>query len=240
MVSAGGEQFILGGVASGTEIVSGGVECVGSGGVDSGSTISNGGQQIVSGGAANSDTVASGGAQNDYGVTSNTTILRGGAEHVFSAGVAYYSQVYGAEFVSSGGAAYGDTVHSGGVLTVSSGGFVSGGLTISGSGTANISGTVGSGQDVVFSGAGDLALSNLSNFHALIGGYSTGDELDLGGFASGSGETLSFTEAASLLSGTLGVHDGGLTASLTLLGKYVTSDFALSTDGHGGSFVKFV
>ena len=48
---------------------------------------------------------------------------------------------------------------------------MSGGLTVSGGGTANISGAVASGQDVVFSGAGDLALANLSNFHALIGGY---------------------------------------------------------------------
>jgi hypothetical protein len=51
---------------------------------------------------------------------------------------------------------------------------------------------------------------------------------------------VKYTEAASLLSGTLSVHDGGLTANLTLLGKYVTSDFALANDAHGGSFVKFV
>ena len=93
---------------------------------------------------------------------------------------------------------------------------------------------------MVFSGPGDLALSNLSNFHALIGGYSTGDAFDLGGFAYGAGEKFTYTEAANLLSGTLSVHDGGLSANLTLLGKYVTSDFGLSTDGHGGSFVKFV
>jgi len=145
----------------------------------------------------------------------------------------------GNAFVSSGGAFSGGAV-AGGVLTVSSGGFVSGGLTISGGGTANISGTVATGQDVHFSGAGDLALDSLSNFHALIGGYSTGDEFDLGGFTSGSAEKFSYTEAANLLSGTLSVHDGGLTASLTLLGKYVTGDFALANDGHGGSFVKFV
>jgi hypothetical protein len=126
------------------------------------------------------------------------------------------------------------------VLTVASGGFVSGGLNISGGGTANISGGVAAGQDVLFSGSGDLALSNLANFHALIGGYSTGDALDLGGFAYRSGETFTFTEAANLLSGTLGVHDGGLTANLTLVGKYVTSDFALSNDAHGGTLVKFV
>ena len=117
---------------------------------------------------------------------------------------------------------------------------MSGGLTISGGGTANISGSVAAGQDVLFSGAGDLALYNLANFNALIGGYSTGDEFDVAGFTYGAGETVKYTEAASLLSGTLSIHDGGLTANLTLLGNYVTSDFALANDGHGGSFVKFV
>jgi hypothetical protein len=85
-----------------------------------------------------------------------------------------------------------------------------------------------------------VALDDLSQFHAKIGGFSTGDEFDLGGFAYSAGETWSFTEAASLINGTLSIHDGGLMANLTLLGKYVTSDFALSTDNHGGSFVKFV
>ena len=183
-----------------------------------------GAEYISSGGKAAGDTVYSGG---DVYVTS------GGVESgsvVGSGGMA---------FVSSGGAFSGGAV-AGGVLTVSSGGFVSGGLTVSDGGTANISGSLASGQDVLFYGAGDLALSNLSNFHALIGGYSTGDEFDLGGFTSGSGEKFSYTEAANLLSGTLSIHDGGLSASLTLLGKYAASDFALATDGHGGSFVKFV
>ena len=50
---------------------------------------------------------------------------------------------------------------------------------------------------------------------------------------------MKFTEAANLL-GSLSIHDGGLTANLTLAGKYVTGDFALSNDGRGGSFVKFL
>ena len=169
------------------------------------------------------------------------TIHSGGDVYVSSGGVDSASVVSsgGLAFVSSGGVFSSGKVFDG-VLTVSSGGFVSGGLTLSSGGTANIFGSVASGQDVVFSGAGDLALSNLSNFHALVGGYSAGDELDLGGFAYGSGETFTYAEAANLISGTLGVHDGGVTANLTLLGNYVTSDFALSTDGHGGSFAKFV
>jgi len=43
-----------------------------------------------------------------------------------------------------------------------------------------------------------------------------------------------------ITSGTLTAVDGGLTAHLTLLGNYATSNFALSNDGHGGTFVKYV
>ena len=52
-----------------------------------------------------------------------------------------------------------------------------------------ISGAVASGQEVRFVGHGDLAFYDLAAFHATIGGYSTGDEFDLGGFAFGAGET---------------------------------------------------
>ena len=155
-------------------------------------------------------------------MTSGTTISSGGTEDVFSGGATDHSQVFGKEVVSSGGSGYGDTVHTGGVLTISSGGQVAGGLTISG-GYAAISGAVASGQEIRFAGTGDLTFYDLTAFHATIGGYSTGDEFDLGGFAFGAGETRSFTEAASLTSGTLTVTDGADVAKLTLLGSYVTS-----------------
>jgi hypothetical protein len=116
---------------------------------------------------------------------------------------------------------------------------VSGGLTISG-GTANISGAVAAGQDIRFVGHGDLAFHDLAAFDATIGGYASGDEFDLGGFAFGAGETRSFTENSGLTGGTLSVTDGSRHANLSLLGKYATGDFALSNDGHGGTFVKFV
>jgi hypothetical protein len=66
----------------------------------------------------------------------------------------------------------------------------------------------------------------------VISGFGAGDEIDLGGFAYGSGETCSFT------SGVLSVFDGGKQAHLTLLGSYVTSNFTLATDSAGGTFVK--
>ena len=240
VVSAGGDQTIYGGVASGAEILSGGVEHVLFGGVDSASTISNGGQQTVyAGGSTYADTVASGGAQNVSGLALSATISNDGTENVLSGGSAGLSQVYGSEVVSSGGVAYADRVHSGGVFTVLSGGSVTGGLTISG-GTASIFGAVENGQEVLFAGHGDLAFHDLAAFDATIGGYSTGDEFDLGGFAFGASETRSFTENSGLTGGTLSVTDGSRHVNLSLLGSYVTSDFALTADGHGGTFVKFV
>ena len=236
----GVELVSSGGSAYGDTVYSGGQVYVYSGGVDSASLISSGGAETVSkGGVTYYDAVASGGAQYDYGVTSDTIIENGGAEDVYSGGSADYSQVHGAEFVSSGGTGFGDTVYSGGALTVSSGGAVAGSMAISG-GYVGISGSVASGQDIRFAGTGDLAFYDLAAFHATIGGYSTGDEFDLGGFGFGASETRSFTENAAHTGGTLSVVDGSKTATLSLLGSYVASDFTLSNDLHGGTFVKFV
>ena len=251
-IGKGGNEYItIGGVADYNSVASGGAQNVEAFGFAAHTTVSKGGTETIlndasedysniygaevvsADGAATSDTVQSGGAQRVHGTAEDTTISSGGAEDVFSGGSADMSQVYGSAVVSSGGSGYGDTVHTGGLFTVSSGGSVSDGLTISG-GYAGISGGVASGQEVLFVGHGDLALYDLSAFSATIGGYSTGDELDLGGFAFGAGETRSYA------SGTLTVVDGGKTATLSLVGSYVTSDFALSTDSHGGTFVKFV
>ena len=61
-------------------------------------------------------------------------------------------------------------------------------MTISG-GNATIFGAVASGQEIRFAGTGDLAFYDLTAFDATIGGYSTGDEFDLGGFAFSVSET---------------------------------------------------
>jgi autotransporter passenger strand-loop-strand repeat protein len=171
-------------------------------------------ETISHGGLGYGDTVYSGGKEFVYGVTSGAIISSGGSL-----------------FVSSGGTVSASTLR-GGTLTVSSGGSVSGGLTIS-SGTANISGTVATGQTITFAGSGgDLALypGNLATFHATIGGFSTGDKFDLGGFAYSASETRSFAEYASHTSGLLTVTDGAEVAKLTLLGNNTSSDFALSND----------
>jgi hypothetical protein len=107
-------------------------------------------------------------------------------------------------------------------------------------GTANISGSVAAGQTMNFVGTGgDLALFNLPAFAAAIGGFGNGDKIDLGSFAFSAATTRSFTEAPSHISGTLAVVNGASHANLMLLGSYVTSNFALSNDGAGGTLVKF-
>ena len=175
------------------------------------------------------------------GLASGTTISAGGSEIVSAGGADRFSFISsgGLQFILSAGTVSGGTVISGATMTVSSGGIVAAGLTLSG-GIAAISGSVAAGQTMNFAGTGgDLALYNLPAFAAVIGGFGSGDKIDLGTFAFGSGATQSFTEAASHTSGTLSVVNGASQAHLTLLGNYVTSNFALSNDGAGGTLVKF-
>jgi autotransporter passenger strand-loop-strand repeat protein len=224
----------------------GGTIQVHSAGLAANTVVSSGGTAtVLNGGTARSTKLTGAGATlavSSGGVASATIISSGGSEHVSGGGIDRLSVISsgGAEFIQSAGIVSGTTIISGAKLTVSSGGVIQSGLTVSG-GTAVISGTMAAGQKVEFGGAGgDLALYNLPSFAAQIGGFGASDKFDLGGFAYGAGETRSFTEAASHASGTLKVVDGAKSASLTLLGSYVSGDFALSTDGAGGTFVKFV
>ena len=111
-------------------------------------------------------------------------------------------------------------------------------MTISG-GYAVISGSVAAGTNMTFAGAGGyLGLDNTSGFAAVISGFGSGDLINLGGFAFGSGVTNLFTAAPGGLGGTLTVVDGSQQASLTLAGAYNSSDFTLAA-GTSGTLIKF-
>ncbi len=128
-------------------------------------------------------------------------------------------------------------VDAGGREVVLAGGSISGGLTLSG-GAAVISGAMAAGQTVRFVGAGGvLELANLPAFGAAISGLTLpSQKLDLDGFVYHSAtETAVWTQSGT--SGTLTVSDGAKIATLDLIGSYATSDFQLSSDGHGGTFV---
>jgi hypothetical protein len=122
-------------------------------------------------------------------------------------------------------------------LVVYAGGALSGGLMLE-AGSATISGTAAAGQTISFTGpTGDLVLANLGGFAAEIAGMTgTGQEVDLLGFAYNS-STESATWSQGTGSGALTIIDGAQMATLDLIGSYVTSDFTLSNDGHGGTFV---
>jgi autotransporter passenger strand-loop-strand repeat protein len=91
-----------------------------------------------------------------------TTVNSGGKEDVVFNGITSVTQV-----------------NSGGLAFIQSGGQVLGGLTLAG-GTAAISGSMAAGQSVTFIGpGGDLALFNLPDFGAAIGGFGFGDQIDL-------------------------------------------------------------
>jgi len=215
---------IVAGQASGDTVLSSGRLTVSAGGLEGAATVSSGGQIVVS----------------SSGLASGTVVGSGGALVISSGGAAIATTVLsgGAETVKAGGVASGETVTSGGTLTIASGGAVAGGVMIVG-GKVVISGAMSADQTATFVGSGGvLVLDSISNFSAAIAGLTVPSQLiDLGGFTFSLGETVSWTEADDNTSGSLTITDGALAAQLTLDGSYVTSNFVLSDDGSGGTYI---
>ena len=220
LISKGGLETLSGGSASGgASVGGGGVLRVSGGGVATGGTVLRSGSDVVFAGAVARGTVLSGGTEYDLGVTSAVVVHSGGHE-----------------VVSSGGVASVAAIGPGALLTVWSGGAVSGGLKLYG-GRAVISGTMAAGQTATFAGSSAvLELDNLPGFAAKISGMSSATQLvDLGGFTFSTGESATWAQSGT--SGTLAVSDGAKVAHLTLIGTYTSSSFHLTNDGHGGTFV---
>jgi autotransporter passenger strand-loop-strand repeat protein len=221
-VLASGVQYVLsGGIASGTTD-SGGVDFILAGGTESGTRVSSGGTEVVSNG----------------GHSLAASVFAGGVEFVLSGGLASGTIVNGgSEQVLSGGIASGTTVSNGGFLMVSAGGTING-ATISGATVEIASGGLTGTNAITYVGGAALILDASMTFSGTVAGLALGDFLDLRDISFISGTTSkSFSEAASNTSGTLTVSDGTHTANLTLLGQYVTAQFNLAGDGHGGTVV---
>jgi hypothetical protein len=156
---------------------------------------------------------------------------------VVSGGTESGTIVSGIDIVVSGTAS-GATVGSDGFELVESGSIDSA-VTISG-GTFEVAsgGSTGSGPVTFASGGGGtLQLDASVSFGGLVAGFGVADHLDLGDRPFGSSTSVSFTEAANNLSGTLTVTDGVHTANITLLGQYMASQFTSASDGHGGTLI---
>jgi autotransporter passenger strand-loop-strand repeat protein len=140
------------------------------------------------------------------------------------------------------GTATNTTISSGGVQHVASGGTANS-TTIDSGGTEHVF-AGGAAHDVTFGApsAGSIATLVLdqtsSAFTGAISGWQAGDRIDLGDILFNQpGTTLGYSENAANTGGTLTVSDGSHVASLALLGQYMASSFALSSDGNGGTFV---
>ncbi|MBR1315864.1 hypothetical protein JQ562_32880 [Bradyrhizobium sp. AUGA SZCCT0051] len=96
--------------------------------------------------------------------------------------------------------------------------------------------TGGSNAGVTFQGStGTLKLDNSASFSGTVAGMTGSDAIDFANINFASVHTPTFSGTSA--SGTLTVTDGTVTASIMLLGNYMASTFATSSDGHGGTLV---
>ncbi|WP_375313361.1 hypothetical protein WHZ77_09070 [Bradyrhizobium sp. A5] len=210
----GGSQNVYGTVVQ-TTIANGAVQYLhGSASV---TTVNAGSQQnVYADGFATGTTINAGGFQLDWG-SASATIVNGGAQYVYGS-AAGTTVLAGAQHVQSGGSADDTTIGAGALA------YVHGGGTI---------------DDVIFAGANAaLVLDQASSFTGTISGWQDHDSIDLGDILFSDGVTsLAYAQNGDNSGGTLTVSDGTHTASLSLLGQYSAADFALSSDGHGGTLI---
>jgi hypothetical protein len=91
---------------------------------------------------------------------------------------------------------------------------------------------------VTFAGpTGTLQLDQPSSFTGLVAGFAAQDALDLVGIGYGANTSLAYAPNNGNTGGTLSVTDGAHSANIALLGSYMASSFAMSSDGHGGTTV---
>lgn len=91
--------------------------------------------------------------------------------------------------------------------------------------------------DVTFTGRfAGLVLDQGSALTGSISGWQSFNTIDLGGvsFADGA-TTLAYAASGDNSGGSLTVSDGTHAMTLSLLGQYTASDFAITSDGHGGT-----
>jgi autotransporter passenger strand-loop-strand repeat protein len=149
--------------------------------------------------------------------------------------------------VAGGATAIGDLLFSGGREVVQSGGLVAGTTLYGGTLEVQSGGVVGAVRFGADGGiGGTLMLDASASFHGVLAGfgdYGQPDQIDLVDIGFGttkkSQTKVSFTEAASTLSGTLTVSDGLHAANVQLVGDYIPSNFVAASDGNGGTLITF-
>jgi autotransporter passenger strand-loop-strand repeat protein len=201
--------------------------------------VSSGGfEYVFAGGSASGTVISNSGVAIDLGTASGTMVLSGGTDIVEAGATETGAMVSSGGNQTVLGTANGTVLSTGGIEYVLAGGTASG-ITISGGYADVLSGGIVSGT-VTFVSGGELVLHDSVAFGGLVAGFAVPDSLDLVDIPYVSGTTtLSWTQLTSgaNASGTLTVSEGGHTANITLLGQYMAANFAIQSDGQGGTLV---
>jgi autotransporter passenger strand-loop-strand repeat protein len=232
-----------GGTATDTNVYAGGLESV----KDSTSAswwtnVYAGGKETVSSNGAALDTSVYGNPGNAGelmlqagGVAISATIYANGREDVY--GQDGFATIYngGEQAIWNGGSSLATHVEAGGVQFVGVGG-VAQNTTIDGNGTERVIGG-GTAEGVTFGGTNALLDLDNNSLTGPISGFQASDQIDLRNIQFGAGTQMSFSEDASGTFGMLTVSYGASVDKFTLLGQYMSADFGIASDGHGGTFV---
>ena len=124
----------------------------------------------------------------------------------------------------------------GGTLITSGDVTGSGDVVIRGGGHAHFAAVFD--QNVTFTGAGTFELDHSQGHSGTVGGFGTGDVIDLNDLAYSGNETVTWTQGSG--SGILTINDNGTIENLTLNGNYTQGEFALTSNASGGTAVQSV
>ena len=178
--------------------------------------VASGSWAIDSGAAYGNVAVESGADLEVRGAVSTVTVAQGAGLYVY--GTAEHVTVLGTQGVHAGGVVTDMTIGSGGTAFALAGASV---------------------HNVTFAGAdATLTFDRASDLSGSISGWQDGNHLDLSDIVFGEGTTtLAYAANDDSTGGTLTVSDGAHTVSLAMLGQYTAADFAISSDGHGGTMI---
>jgi fibronectin-binding autotransporter adhesin len=121
-----------------------------------------------------------------------------------------------------------------GSLTLSGSGNMTGGFTLEGAASLNLSGSWAQNIDLL--GTSTLVLHTPAQYTGKISGFSSGDVIDIHGV---NFTSHSFSESFNPTTGVLTIADGTHTQHATFTGAYVLGNFLASSDGGTGTDIAF-
>jgi hypothetical protein len=143
------------------------------------------------------------------------------------------------EATGLGGLVIAGSIASNGLILAQGSGVMIGGnlsgtghVELSGASTVEFGGSSANAIDLDADASGLIIFDTAGTFSGAISGLNADDRIDLRGLGFGANSTLNYLNQGS--GGLLTISDGVHSVQLHFVGTYSSSDFALSSDGHGG------